>query len=230
MKIGGFQKLTLLDYPGHIAATIFLVGCNFRCPFCHNIDLIENTDNILSIDFNEVLSYLKNRFNKLQGVAITGGEPLINDDLEDLIIKIKNIGYKIKLDTNGFYFEHLKKIIDNHLVDMVAMDIKSGFTKYYKVCGLNKINIENIYNSINILINSNIEYEFRTTCVNGIHDLDDFIEIKEMIKGAKKYFLQNYNSNDKIKHLNYKSFSKNELETFLNIVKDNVEFASIRGL
>lgn len=251
MKISGLQKLTLLNYPGQMSATIFLCGCNLRCPFCQNVDLVYNTSNAPTIDEEEIMDYLKERYGKLKGVCITGGEPLINDDIEDIILKIKNIGYKIKIDTNGYFPDRLNDLIKKGIIDMVAMDIKTGFTNYDIVIGKSKNDIINkniegvdfeklynedknkdreIYKSIDIIRNSNIDYEFRTTCVKGLHSKYDFYEIREMIRGAKKYFLQNYQKNDLIANLPFKSFEKSELEEFLYIVKDYVERVEIRGI
>ncbi len=251
MKISGLQKLTLLNYPGQMSATIFLCGCNLRCPFCQNVDLVYNTSNAPTIDEEEVMDYLKERYGKLKGVCITGGEPLINDDIENIILKIKNIGYKIKIDTNGFFPDRLSDLINKNIIDMVAMDIKTGFTNYDIVVGKSKsdiiskniegIDFEKLYNedknkdreiykSIDIIRNSNIDYEFRTTCVKGLHNKYDFYEIREMIRGAKKYFLQNYQKNDLISNLPFKSFEKSELEEFLCIVKNYVERVEIRGV
>lgn len=227
MKIAGFQKLTLLDFPEHVASTIFLAGCNLRCPFCHNVELIENVDKIASFDEKEILDYLNERKGKIEGVCITGGEPLINSDILDLIKKIKNIGLLVKLDTNGYFPERLKDLISKNVIDYVAMDIKTGRTHYKDV---SKSESEEYLKSIDILINSNINYEFRTTCVKGIHNEEDFYEIREMIKGAKKYFLQDYRSNEFIEHLPFSAFTENELLIFKNIVNDYVEKVEIRGV
>lgn len=234
MIIGGLQKLTLLDYPSHTACTIFLKGCNFRCPFCHNIDLLELKNDNYDIKEDELIIFLEERKGKIEGVCITGGEPLINniEEIESFIKKIKNMGYLIKIDTNGYFPDKLKYLINKKLVDYVAMDIKSGFNKYMSTCGLNNDNnlIENIKKSIDLIINSNIEYEFRTTLVNGIHDENDFLEIKNMIKGAKKYYLQNYHHVDGMKDLPYTNFLKDEILKFKNIIGDNVNICELRGI
>lgn len=229
MKISGLQKLTLLDYPGKVACTLFTCGCNLRCPFCHNIDLVVNAANQPSMDLNEILLFLKDRMGKLEGVAITGGEPLIHDDIDDFLYQIKNLGFPIKLDTNGYYPDRLKRLIDKKLIDMVAMDIKSGITNYEKVTGLDTKN--DIYlKSVEIIKNCDIDYEFRTTCVKGLHTIDDFYEIKDIINGAKKYFLQNYRANDRIEHLPFKAFTIEELTEFKNVVEPYVSQVEIRGM
>lgn len=233
MKIVGLQKLTLLDYPEHVACTIFFGGCNLRCPFCHNMDLVLNSSNYEEISIDTILKFLEERKNKLEGVAITGGEPLINNDIKALLYEIKNLGFSIKLDTNGFYPKLLNEIINENLIDMVAMDIKSGFTNYSKVSGISFSNddyIENLKESIKIIMNSNIDYEFRTTCVKGLHEENDFHEIKNMIAGAKKYFLQNYNEPKDNKIENFSPFSKEELENFVKIVSETIKNVFIRGV
>ena len=237
MRISGLQKVTLLDYPEHIAATIFLGRCNLRCPFCHNMELVESPEHFPEISIEEILNFLKSRIGRLNGVAITGGEPLMNDDIEDLLKPIKELGYSIKLDTNGFFPDLLKKIIADKLIDMVAMDIKSGYTNYLKVAGLDtfvdksKVSLpERVKTSIGIIMNCGLNYEFRTTCVKGLHTENDFFEIKEIIKGAKNYFLQNYRATDELKDMPFSSFDKSELTRFMDIVRDSVENVSLRGI
>lgn len=237
MRISGLLKTTLLDYPEHIACTIFLGRCNLRCPFCHNMELVESPEHFKEFTLDEIMTFLKGKIGKLTGVAITGGEPLLNDDIEDLLIPIKNMGYSIKLDTNGFFPDKLKKIIDDKLIDMVAMDIKAGATNYLKVSGLDTATFKNsvglpnrVKESIDIIMNSGLNYEFRTTCVKGLHTSIDFQEIKDIIKGAKKYFLQNYKAAPGMEDLPYKPFEKEELEKFKDIVAPNVKYIEIRGV
>lgn len=237
MRISGLQKTTLLDYPEHIACTIFLGRCNLRCPFCHNMELVENPEHFPEITKDEIFKFLDERKGKLNGVAITGGEPLMNEDIEDLLIPIKEKGYNIKLDSNGFFPDLLKKIIDDKLIDMVAMDIKSGSTNYLKVAGLDtfvdkeEVGLpERVKRSIDIIMGSGIDYEFRTTCVKGLHIESDFVEIRDIIKGAKKYFLQDYKAAPDMQDLPFESFTKEELEKFKDIVKDSVEYVAIRGI
>lgn len=243
MIISGLQKTTLLDYPEHIACTIFLGHCNLRCPFCHNMELVLNPENFPKINIDEIIKFLNERKGKLNGVAITGGEPLLNKDIEDLLKPIKELGFPIKVDTNGFFPERIEKLIDDKLVDMFAMDIKSGYTNYLKVSGLVGENFvspkndesifstrEKIEKSISLLITKAPNYEFRTTCVKGLHTENDFFEIKEMIKGAKKYFLQNYKSGPGMENLPYKPFLREELERFTDIVRDAVDNVYLRGV
>lgn len=227
MTIAGYQKLTLLDFPEHVATTIFLAGCNLRCPFCHNVELIENVDKIVPCDEKEIMDYLIERKGKIEGVCITGGEPLINPDIYDLIKKIKDIGLLLKLDTNGYFPDRLKDLMSKNVIDYVAMDIKAGKSHYKDVA---KNDSEEYLKSIDILMNSNVPYEFRTTCVKGIHTENDFYEIRDMIKGAKKYFLQDYRSNEMIENLPFSAFEEKELNVFKDIVKDYVERVEIRGV
>ena len=227
MIIAGYQKLTLLDYPEHVACTIFLAGCNLRCPFCHNVELIENVDKIVPFDEKEIMDYLIERKGKIEGVCITGGEPLINPDIYDLIKKIKDIGLLLKLDTNGYFPDRLKDLLSKNVIDYVAMDIKTGKSHYKDVA---KNDSEDYLKSIDILMNANVPYEFRTTCVKGIHTDVDFYEIREMIKGAKRYYLQDYRSNELIENLPYSAFEEKELIVFKDIVKDYVEKVDIRGV
>lgn len=250
MIISGLQKVTLLDYPGHIACTIFFGGCNLRCPFCHNMELVVSPEHFPKFTINEILEFLKERKGRLNGVAVTGGEPLLNRDIEELLKPIKELGYPIKLDTNGFFPDMIEKLIDEKLVDKFAMDIKAGFSNYDNVIGNGNCEPENrrgktvqwtvfncepaykeqISKSISLLINKSLDYEFRTTCVKGLHTESDFYEIKDMIKGAKNYFLQNYKSAPGMENLPFKPFTKDELNNFLSIVKSSVGNVEIRGV
>jgi pyruvate formate lyase activating enzyme len=193
MVLGGFQKLTLIDYPGKVATTVFTVGCSFRCPFCHNPELVISSQfgvhgNNIEKDFFE---FLKKRKGKLEGVCITGGEPTIQSDLAGFIKKIRNLGYFVKLDTNGSRPDVLRKIISDRTVDFIAMDIKNSLKKYKKTSG-GRADLERIKLSVDMIRNSRIPYEFRTTVVPGIHEEKDFDEISRWIKGADSYYLQEY--------------------------------------
>ncbi len=237
MIIGGFQTTTLLDYPGKVACTIFTAACNMRCPFCQNSDLITGSFETRYSE-EEVLAYLSKRKGLLDGVCITGGEPTLQKDLAEFICKIKDLGLLVKLDSNGLNPDIIKMLYSGNLIDMVAMDIKSGPSTYGVACGIKDIDMDKIKESIDFLITSGIDYEFRTTLVKGIHRLEDMEEITSLIKGAKAYFLQSYKESDKILGLvdgnkeasTYSSFSRNELEEFLDIAKKVVPSAMLRGV
>lgn len=190
MKIGGFQKMTVLDYPGKVACTVFTHGCNLRCPFCHNARLVVRDEDL--IDENEILSYLNKRRGILDGVCISGGEPTLQSDLFDFMKKVKDLGMLIKLDTNGTCPDKLQYAIDNGLVDYVAMDIKNCREEYAKTCGLSEMDISKIEKSVEILMQSGIDYEFRTTVTKELHTPDDFAKIGQWIKGAKRYYIQSF--------------------------------------
>ncbi len=188
MKISGFQKLTLLDFPGHTACTLFTSGCNMRCPFCHNTPLVTGGATE-SYSEEEIIAFLRKRQGLLDGVAITGGEPLLQRDIVSFIMKIKEEGYAVKLDTNGSFPDKLQELIDKNLVDYVAMDIKNTLKKYPLTSGTD-INTENIVKSAEILKSSGIPREFRTTVVKEHHTKEDIVEIARFLGKTEKYFLQ----------------------------------------
>lgn len=192
MILGGYQRLTLIDYPGKLATTVFTVGCSFRCPFCHNPELVlggkQAGPNILEKEF---FAFLKKRQGKLEGVCITGGEPTIQDGLVDFIKKIKKMGFLVKLDTNGTRPDVLKKLLDLKLLDFVAMDIKNQLKRYDQTVGV-KSDKARIKLSVDLIKNSRVPYEFRTTVVPGIHTEKDFMAIVKWIGGARSYYLQEY--------------------------------------
>lgn len=191
MKFAGFIKNSFVDYPNEIATVVFTLGCNFNCWYCHNKDLIEKDNKELKlIDEKEVLDFLKNKKGLIDGVVITGGEPTLQKDLKNFIIKVKNIGFKVKLDTNGTNPDVLKDLIGNNLLDFVAMDIKTSFKKYEDLIE-RKCNINEIQKSIKVLMSSNINYEFRTTFSPDIL-VEDIEEIAKYISGAKSYVIQKY--------------------------------------
>ena len=229
MKILGLQKTTLLDYPGCVAATIFLGGCNMRCPFCHNMNLVmDNSGEEYSTE--EIFSFLNKRRGILEGVCITGGEPTLYSDLPKFIREIKNLGYRVKLDTNGTNPQMLKELIDENLIDYIAMDIKSSSSTYGEVSGVPDINIDNILESINIIMNSGIDYEFRTTVVNEYHSMEVMQDISNMIKGSKKYFLQCFVDSEYVADHNLTSPDKDTLIKYQNMLCENIEKVEIRGI
>ena len=194
MRIGGFQKLTLIDYPGKIATTVFTIGCSFKCPFCHNPELVIKSEFLPWEGVEEeFFQHLEKRKGKLDGVCITGGEPTIQPDIIEFIKKIKDMGYLVKLDTNGTQPDVLKKLYDLKLLDFVATDIKNAPDRYDDTVGL-KANIENVKKSVAMIMKSGLPYEFRTTVVPGIHTEKDFDAVADWIDGADAYYLQEYRS------------------------------------
>ncbi len=194
MKIGGLQKLTLLDYPGQIACIVFTRGCNFRCPFCQNAGLVvPERDDGYEVDKEEVFSYLEKRRGMLEGVVVTGGEPLIWPELDRFLARVKGLGYRVKLDTNGSFPEHLRKLLDQKLLDYVAMDIKQAPERYGAACGLPGQEIaRKADRSLRLLRASGIPFELRTTLVRGIHRPEDVTAMAEWIAGPEPYYLQSY--------------------------------------
>ena len=227
MLIGGFQKMTMLDYPGKVAATIFTYGCNFRCPFCHNATLVIDEAQLFSED--EILSYLNKRKGILDGVCITGGEPLLQHDIFDFIEKVRETGLLIKLDTNGSYPDKLKEAIDRGLVDYVAMDINTSEENYSRVADTN-VKIEDIKKSVRILLENKVDYEFRTTVVRELHTKEDFEKISMWIKGAKRYFLQCFKDSENLIGNNLSAYTPLELEGFSEVLKNNINEVNIRGI
>ena len=189
MKISGFQKLSLVDFDGHISATIFVSGCNFACPFCHNAGLVNGSEP--QISESEVLEYLSKRFGLLDGVCVSGGEPTLYPDLPKFISKLKSIGYLVKLDTNGTNPEMVKYLVENKLVDYIAMDIKNSEDNYNKTIGKD-YDFSKIKTTIEYIINCGVDYEFRTTLVKSLHTFEDIQKIAKLIAGAKKYYLQKF--------------------------------------
>lgn len=228
MLIGGFQKMTVLDFPGKIACIIFTQGCNFKCPFCHNGGLVLDQNDMISQD--EIFSYLNKRKGILDGVCISGGEPLLQKDIFDFMKKIKDMGFLIKLDTNGYLPDRLKLAIDSGLVDYVAMDIKNSKEKYEKTTDCHDLDISKIEKSVEILMNSSIDYEFRTTVVKELHEIVDFINIGEWIKGAKKYYIQSFVDSENVIKKGLSSLDSQALKSILDTVSPYVDYASLRGV
>ena len=230
MRIHGIQKLTLLDYPGKVACTLFAGGCNFRCPFCHNASLVlpEHFDKPLEKD--DVLSFLKKRQGLLDGVCLTGGEPLLQPNVNEFLKKVKSLGYFIKLDTNGSFPEKLKETVLSGAIDYVAMDIKNCEAKYAMTCGTDNLDFSKIKESIEFLLSGKIPYEFRTTVVREFHDLSTFREIATLISGAENYFIQGFVSSDNMIGSGYSGYTKEELNSFADIVRPHVKNIPIRGI
>ncbi len=229
MKICGLMKTTLLDFPGKVACTVFLGGCNLRCPFCHNSDLaFEENGDFLSE--NEFFSFLEKRKGVLDAVCVSGGEPLMHKEVFEFIKKIKDMGFLVKLDTNGCFPENLERALVSGSLDYVAMDIKGGLFEYGKFVGIDSFDASKVEKSIGILKNSNIDHEFRTTVVNGLHSADSLEEIAKLIAGEKKYFLQGFKMSEGVPDKTLTEFSKEEMENLLNLVREYVPDAELRGI
>lgn len=229
MEINGFLKMTLLDFPEKVACTIFCGGCNFCCPFCHNSFLVTEREKAENFAEKEILDFLSKRKGLLDGVCITGGEPLLQPDLEDFIRKIKEMGFLVKLDTNGYLTDKLQHLINEGIIDYVAMDIKNSPQKYALTAGLKEIEIERIKESVDFLINGKIDYEFRTTVANELHDIEDIKEIGKLIKGAKRYFLQNFEDSGHIIGEGLNPVSPENLFKMQQIAAEFVSNSQIRG-
>ncbi len=234
MKITGLQKMTLLDYPGRIACTVFLQGCNFRCPFCHNSDLL-GPEQETAISSEALLSFLKKRKGMLDGVCITGGEPALQRDLPELFCAIKALGYPVKLDTNGSNPAMLKELVQQGLVDYVAMDIKNSPEKYGLTAGVPGLSLKKIEESLVFLLEGNVDYELRTTVVRELHGEEDFRSMARWIaslapgKPAKRFFLQSYVDRDSVLCPGYSAPEEAQMERFLAAIRDAAEEAHIRG-
>ena len=231
IKIGGLQKLSLVDYPNNVASTIFTSGCNFKCPYCHNKDLVFVPSNTNYYEVDEIMNHLIKRKNILSGVVISGGEPLLHNGLIELIYQIKELGFKIKLDTNGYYPDQLLKILNTGQIDYVAMDIKNSKSKYAETAGVNQeaFNINMICDSIDIIMNSNVDYEFRTTITNELHSIEDIKEIAQWIKGANSFYLQAYVSSKNVINPMFTSPTIEFLNELREVSLPYIENTKIRG-
>lgn len=230
MVIQGLQKLTLLDYPGQVACTIFTAGCNFRCPFCHNASLVIDTYKNKTISEEEIFSFLKKRQGILDGVCVTGGEPLIQTGIEEFLGKIKEMGFKVKLDTNGSFPDKLMKIVETGLVDYVAMDIKNSPESYGKTIGIEGYDIKNIKRSVEYLMSGVVSYEFRTTVVRQFHQRADFESIAKWITGTENYFLQQFVDSGDLIQKGLSGYNKDIMEQALGVVKTTIPNAKLRGI
>ncbi len=216
MKIVGFQKLSLLDFPGKIACIIWTAGCNLNCSYCQNSGILQEYQT--NFEESEILDYLKKRKNMLEGICISGGEPLLQNDLVDFCKKVKEIGLEIKLDTNGTLPDKLQTLIDEKLVDYVAMDIKSGLSEYSKVCG-KSYDYGKILKSLEILKQDKVEYELRTTFIKPYHNIENLSNIGSLIKDAKVYYIQNFHQSEGVRDHSLSGFEENELQTILQKAK-----------
>ena len=227
----GLQKLTLLDYPGKVACTLFTRGCNFRCPFCHNASLVVRAEEQQTYSNDEILAFLRKRLGILDGVAITGGEPTLMSGLYDFIAQVKDMGYSVKLDSNGTRPEVLKKLVLNGLVDYVAMDIKNSPEKYGETIGLGSdFDIAPIVNSAAMLMENKADFEFRTTVADPLHTADDIVKIGEWLRGNESFYLQQFKDSGDIIGSGIRAYDKEQMTNYVNILKRFVPNAQLRGV
>ncbi len=230
MKFLGMEKMSLVDYDGLVATTVFTGGCNFKCPFCHNAPLVSGYENLPNISQEEILSYLEKRKGIIDGVCITGGEPTLHSDLPLFMEKVKNLGYKVKLDTNGTNPELVKKVFENGLCDYFAMDIKNDKDSYAKIIGYDKFDTKNVEKTVEYFLTSNADYEFRTTLIKEFHNEDNIIKIAEWIKGAKRYFLQKFKSGDNCLNADgLESVDNQTTKKYIEILNKYIPFVKARG-
>ncbi len=230
MKIYGFQKTTLLDYPGHVAATIFTGGCNFRCPFCHNGGLVLCPDQIRPIEEEVVLAYLKKRKGILEGVCITGGEPTLQPDLKEFLRKVKAEGYRVKLDTNGYNPRITGEIMEEGLADYVAMDVKASLPNYARAAGCPDLDLSRIRESIGILKSGRVSYEFRTTVVKGIHTVEEFDAVGQLLEGSRVYYLQSFRHSGEVLQKGFCAFLPDEMEKIAEMARKYIDKVELRGV
>ena len=229
MNIHGLQKMTLLDFPGRVACTVFLGGCDFRCPFCHNFELVDGSAPAV-MDDAALYAFLGKRRGLLEGVAITGGEPCLRPDLPALMRRIRDMGYAVKLDTNGNHPDRLGAILSEGLADYVSMDIKNSPEKYAQTAGLAHIDLEPIRESVRLLMGGGADYEFRTTVVDELHEAKDFEAIGQWIAGAKRCFLQAFTDRDSVPFAGLHAPSADALRGYADIVRRYVPDTQLRGV
>lgn len=230
MRVCGFQKLTLLDYPGKVACTVFTGGCNLRCPFCHNAPLVTGAQGVEDIPKGELFAFLEKRRGVLDGVCVTGGEPLLHPDLADFLRHIRALGYSVKLDTNGTFPGRLRELVSQNLVDYVAMDVKTAPPRYAQAVGVPGFDVSPVRESMQFLLSGRVEYEFRTTVVKGLHDTETLRDAAKAIRGARRYFLQKFvDSGDLVSGEGLSAFTDAEMKAFLAVVSPYVQLAALRG-
>ena len=231
MILKGLQKTTLLDYPEKLACTVFTGGCNFRCPFCHNASLVLRPADVDEISEESFFSYVKKRKGLLDGVCITGGEPLLNHDIEDFITRLKDLGFLVKLDTNGAFPDRLEALLNKSLVDYVAMDIKNSPSKYAMTAGLDgKLDVSVIERSIKLIMDKAPDYEFRTTVVRELHTKEDIEDIAKWLLGTRRYYLQKYVDSGDILLDGYSAYSDGEMQELIAISRKHIPHAILRGV
>ena len=229
MLIKGLAKLTLLDYPEHVACTVFTGGCNFRCPFCHNASLVERVSTLPTMDESDIFSFLAKRRGVLDGVCVTGGEPLMMPDLGDFLGRIKDMGYAVKLDTNGYRPAILKSLVENGLVDYVAMDVKNSLPRYGETVGIRNFDTSPIEESMDYLMEGHIPFEFRTTLVRGLHTPESIREMGARLAGQERFFLQHFEDSGDLIGQGMSGFEHAETARMLSALCEYVPNAQIRG-
>ena len=229
MKIHGLQKMTLLDYPGHVACTVFFGGCDMRCPFCHNAELLDGSASPV-MEEEELIAFLKKRQGLLDGVAITGGEPLLQKDLAGTIARIRELGYPVKLDTNGTHPDRLRNLLENGLVQYVAMDIKNSPERYAETAGMKEIDMGPIRESATLLMEGKVPYEFRTTVVKELHDNESFLRIGEWIRGAQRYYLQKFTDRNTVPFEGLHAPEDEQMRKWADLVRPMIPAVELRGV
>ena len=230
MRFGGLQKLTLLDYPEHVACTLFTIGCNLRCPFCHNLSLVVgNLEKLEQITQEEALAFLRKRSNVLEGVCITGGEPLLQAGIEEFITQVKQMGYKVKLDTNGAYPDKLRQLVEAKLIDYVAMDVKNSKTMYNKTCGC-VVEMEDVCKSVEFLKSGVVDYEFRTTVTGTFHSDKSVEDMALWLQGAKRWYLQQFVNSGELIDNTVVGVDEQTLTRFQQIAQKYVPNTQLRGV
>lgn len=230
MLILGLQKTTLLDFPGKVASTIFTGGCNFRCPYCHNSELVIPPADVLKYSEDEIFEHLISKKRILDGVCITGGEPTIHKDLPEFIKKIKELGLLVKLDSNGTNPEMLSMLIETKLVDYIAMDIKNSKSKYNEIACMKNFDITPIEESVSLLLENKVDYEFRTTIMKECHDAQDMQAIGIWLKGAKAYYLQSYKESEQVMNPIFSPHSIDTLKDFVKLLQPYIPNTNLRGV
>ncbi|MBR2498908.1 MAG: anaerobic ribonucleoside-triphosphate reductase activating protein [Clostridia bacterium] len=229
MKILGFEKMSLVDFDGLVSATLFTGGCNFKCGFCHNSPLVSSYKDLPEIPQDGILAYLKKRQGILDGVCVSGGEPTLNNDLPEFIEKIKNLGYKVKLDTNGTNPDMVKQLFNDGLVDYFAMDIKNDKKTYAKIIGFDAFDTAKVEKTVEFFLTAPVKYEFRTTLVNEFHTKENMINIGKWIKGADKYFLQKFKENENCIEQGFSPVEEEKAKEFIEILTPYIPTIKLRG-
>ncbi len=231
VEIKGLEKFAPRDFPGYISSTVFLGGCNFRCPFCHNSDLVQNPQNLPTFPMDYFIGFLDSRKNWLEGICVSGGEPLLNENLEVLLCLIKERNFLVRIDTNGSFPSRLEGLIEEGLVDQIAMDVKAPLERYSEVAGI-QVNEEDIQKSINIIKNSGLEYIFRTTVVPGLVGSDDIREISQMLNGAKVFQIQQFVPTNTLDshYLRRRPYCRKEVQSFAGIAEPYFKEIRLEGV